>query len=117
MVKNTCFQPLYAHIKKQGLGGRALKTFAYNKLSMSDPAKTPWLDLLFGIMWAGTLVGTFELFYDLSLLVPDLHPLWSGVFGAPVLHHLYFIELSLLFVWVLSRWWWQLVWTIAKYRA
>ena len=84
---------------------------------MTDSARKPWLDLAFGILWSATFLGTFELLYDLSQLRPSVHPIWSGVFGFPFLHHIYYVELGLLVVWVASRWWWEIAWAVARMRS
>lgn len=84
---------------------------------MTDRAQNPWLDLVFGILWSATFLGTFELYVDLSQLRSSTHPIWSGVFGFPWLHHIYYVEVGVLVLWVVSRWWWEIAWTVAKLRT
>ena len=84
---------------------------------MTDRAPRPWLDLVFGVLWSATFLGTFELYYDFSVLKPGAHPVWSGVFGFPVVHHIYLVELGVLVVWVVSRWWWEIAWSVVKLRT
>jgi len=84
---------------------------------VADSFRKPWLDLAFGALWSATFLGTFEVYYDLSQLNPSVHPIWSGVFGFPFLHHMYYVELGLLGIWVVSRWWWEIAWTVARLRT
>lgn len=61
------------------------------------------IDQLFGIFWGITLLGTFELFFNLWKVGAVDHPIWSTLFGFPIPHHLYLVEFVLLVIWNVSR--------------
>lgn len=66
-------------------------------------ARTVWADMLFACFWTAILIGIFELFFDAWQRQLVMHPVWSTVFGKPILHHLYYFHFALMILWLIAR--------------
>ena len=61
-------------------------------------------DCLFAGCWAALLLSVFEMFWDMYEAGLVSSPFWSDYLGGPCPHHVYFLLVALLILW-LSRIW------------